>query len=357
MEYYKDKDCTLYCGDSGEVLKTLQDNSVSLLLCDPPYFKVKNEAWDRQWDKPQHFLSWLSTIAEQWRRILKPNGSLYCFASPQMAARVEVMLSDYFNVVNHIVWNKSPTGAGKHQQACKDAFRSYFPITERIIFCEQYGAKGEAGYDSVCDELRGLVVKPLRNYFLSAFTKSGVSKEDIIQVFNSDGRYTSYESARVHASYKIGWGGGHRWDLCDKKMYRELLKILPLPRSYEEILKEYEELRKEYEELRKEYEELRRPFSVTKHDQYTDVWNFMPVSNYKGKHPCEKPQSLLQHIIKTSTKEGATVCDSFMGIGSCGKATKALGRKFIGIDQSEIYCKDAANRIKAQCRIKPLPGM
>ena len=93
--------------DCLEAMKLIPDNSIDLICTDPPYYKMKKkEQWDRQWDTSDGFLEWLDSIAEQWHRILKPNGSLYCFASPRMAARVEVKLGDRFNVVNlhkHII--------------------------------------------------------------------------------------------------------------------------------------------------------------------------------------------------------------------------------------------------------------
>ena len=110
--------------DCLEAMKLIPDNSIDLICTDPPYFKVKKDSWDRQWDKPKEFLSWLDSIAEQWQRILKPNGSLYCFASPRMAARVEVMLGDRFNVCNHLVWDKSCRS--RAAMTCKESSRIYF---------------------------------------------------------------------------------------------------------------------------------------------------------------------------------------------------------------------------------------
>jgi len=82
----------LHHGDCLEVMAGFPDNSVDLVLTDPPYFKVKGDAWDNQWDKPGQFLAWLDTVVEQFARVLRPNGSLYLFASPQMAARVECLI-------------------------------------------------------------------------------------------------------------------------------------------------------------------------------------------------------------------------------------------------------------------------
>jgi adenine-specific DNA-methyltransferase len=41
--------------------------------------------------------------------VLAPNGSLYCFASPQMAAMVECVVAERFDVLNSLVWVK-PNG-------------------------------------------------------------------------------------------------------------------------------------------------------------------------------------------------------------------------------------------------------
>ena len=98
---------TLHLGDCLDVLRTMPDNSVDAVVMDPPYYQVKDVDWDRQWDDPAAFLAWLDQVAEQWQRVLKPNGSLYCFASPQMAARVEVMLGQRFQVLNNIRWTKA----------------------------------------------------------------------------------------------------------------------------------------------------------------------------------------------------------------------------------------------------------
>jgi site-specific DNA-methyltransferase (adenine-specific) len=37
-------------GDALDVLRSLPDASVNLVVTDPPYFRVKAEWWDRQWE-------------------------------------------------------------------------------------------------------------------------------------------------------------------------------------------------------------------------------------------------------------------------------------------------------------------
>jgi len=97
----------------------------------------------------------------------------------------------------------------------------------------------------------------------------------------------------------------------------------------------YSHLVASYDELRAEYELLRRPFSVTQEVPFTDVWLYPSVQAYPGKHPCEKPLAMMEHIIRTSSRPGDVVADFFMGSGSTGKAAIKLGRRFLGVELEE----------------------
>jgi len=337
-------------GDCLEVMKDIPDSSIDLVVTDPPYFKIKNEGWDRQWDKPEAFLKWLDSIVEQWARVLKPNGSLYCFASPQMGTRVEVLIRERLNVLNNISWYKyTPERRGKHRQTCKEDARCFFPATERIIFAEHYGAdnsaKGEAGYEKKCDELRGFIFEPLRSYLDGERALSGFTVTSIAEHFQKK------TGSRTVTGMAGHWFNLVQWELPTEENYHWLRTLLNssggsyLQREYSDLRAEYEELREEYEELRAEYEELRRPFSVTADIPYTDVWTFEPVTFYKGKHPCEKPQDLLRHIIEVSSKPDALVLDSFAGTGSSLVACRELARNYIGIELEQKYCEIARQRL------------
>jgi 16S rRNA G966 N2-methylase RsmD len=66
----------------------------------------------------------------------------------------------------------------------------------------------------------------------------------------------------------------------------------------------------------------------------------------KTLHPTQKPESLLNRIIISSTKKGDTILDPFFGTGSTGVVAKRLGRIIIGIEQNKEYMKYAKNRLK-----------
>ncbi len=335
-------------GEALDVMRGMADNSVDAVVTDPPYFKVKGEAWDHQWDKPAQFIEWMGQLAEQWQRILKPNGSLYVFASPKMAARVEVEIAERFEVLNRIRWTK---GEGWHQKAEKEALRSYLSPWEEVIFAEHYNsdsiAKGEAGYAAKCDELRGFVFEPLRAYLAAERDRAGFTTRMVAEA------YQKVTGSRTVTGMAGHWFERVQWSLPTAKNYEWLRDLFTaqggdyLRREYEDLRREYEDLRREYEDLRKEYEELRRPFNVTADVPYTDVWTFPTVQAYQGKHVCEKPLAMMEHIIKASTRPGAIVLDCFAGSAATGHACLLNGRKFIGIELSKQWTDRGRFRLAA----------
>jgi site-specific DNA-methyltransferase (adenine-specific) len=64
------------------------------------------------------------------------------------------------------------------------------------------------------------------------------------------------------------------------------------------------------------------------------------------KHPCPKPVDLMRWVIaRVAPRSGEVIVDPFMGSGTTLRAAKDLGRKVVGIDQSERYCEIAAKRM------------
>jgi site-specific DNA-methyltransferase (adenine-specific)/adenine-specific DNA-methyltransferase len=72
--------------------------------------------------------------------------------------------------------------------------------------------------------------------------------------------------------------------------------------------------------------------------QYSSVWDDImsfqqqPTAAENAGYPTQKPESLLERIIKSSTEEGDLVLDCFMGSGTTQAVAMKLGRRFIGAD-------------------------
>lgn len=65
-----------------------------------------------------------------------------------------------------------------------------------------------------------------------------------------------------------------------------------------------------------------------------------------GKHPTQKPLSLMEHFVKLLSNENDIVLDPFLGSGSTAVACKKLKRNFIGYDLNSEYCNLAIERVK-----------
>ena len=336
----KIKNATLVNADSFAYIKTLPDNCIDLILTDPPYYRVKNASWDRQWDSETEYLAWLDDFFAEFWRVLKPNGSLYVFCSSRLAADTEILLRQRFNILNHIVWAK-PNGPWLRQR--KTDLRSFFPSTERVLFAEHYGAegaaKGSVGYGQKCQELKAKVFAPLIEYFKQARESLSVSAADINRVTGT--QMCSH------------WFSASQWQLPNESQYKLLQKLFSqraadlkksssLDKNHTDLVAEYGCLERnykllslEFDELKQKYESLRRPFSVTADVPYIDVWNYRPVQYYPGKHPCEKPADMISDMIRASSRPGDIVADFFMGSGVVIKQSLLLDRSSIGVELDE----------------------
>ena len=89
-----------------------------------------------------------------------------------------------------------------------------------------------------------------------------------------------------------------------------------------------------------------------------DVWGDIKQLTYKSKelvsrealNTIQKPESLIERLVKASSKEGDLVLDPFAGVGTCPVVCQRLGRRFIGIERDETFVKAANDRLKSDQR-------
>lgn len=82
-------------------------------------------------------------------------------------------------------------------------------------------------------------------------------------------------------------------------------------------------------------------------DVWEDIANFQTIVNSPEiiGYPTQKPEALLERIIKASTNEGDIVADFFMGGGTTCAVAQKLNRKFIGCDISRVASSVSLNRL------------
>lgn len=67
-------------------------------------------------------------------------------------------------------------------------------------------------------------------------------------------------------------------------------------------------------------------------------------------HPTQKPQDLMEYLIRTYTDEDMTVLDNCMGSGTTGLACINTNRHFIGIEKDHTYFEMAKDHIQDRLR-------
>lgn len=70
-------------------------------------------------------------------------------------------------------------------------------------------------------------------------------------------------------------------------------------------------------------------------------------------HPTQKPEALLARVVLATSRPGDLVLDPFLGSGTTAAVARALGRRFIGIEQDPAYAAAAEARVAA---VEPLPA-
>lgn len=82
--------------------------------------------------------------------------------------------------------------------------------------------------------------------------------------------------------------------------------------------------------------------------QMKSVWTIQPPSKEEkafGKHPTQKPLSLLERCIRASSNIGDLVFDPFMGSGTTGVAAIKNGRRFCGSEISKNFFTATQRRL------------
>lgn len=89
-----------------------------------------------------------------------------------------------------------------------------------------------------------------------------------------------------------------------------------------------------------------QPYSTTKVPG--NVWEFPRVrfkmAEYED-HPSQKPEALLERVIRASSNPGDVVLDPFGGSFSTSAVAKRLGRRSISIELSEAYVRIGLRRV------------
>lgn len=85
-----------------------------------------------------------------------------------------------------------------------------------------------------------------------------------------------------------------------------------------------------------------------------DVWGDIKQLTYRSKelvsrdalNTIQKPEQLIERLVKASSTEGDLVLDPFAGVGTCALVCKRLGRHFIGIEREKKFVQAGEERLQ-----------
>lgn len=123
----------LHNGDCLEVMKSIPDGSVDMVLTDPPYGMsfVSNHRADKH--KPianDSSPEWIDDLASELHRIVKDDTAHYVFCSYHHIDKFKQAFERYFKIKNILTWVKNNTSMG-------DLKGDFAPKTEFILFLQK----------------------------------------------------------------------------------------------------------------------------------------------------------------------------------------------------------------------------
>jgi len=318
-QYQKFETGVLYKGDNLRRLIHFPDECVDLIYLDPPFFSNRNYEviWgeeaeirsfvDRWQGGIKHYTGWMKNRLAEMHRILKPTGSLYLHCDPSASHYLKVMLDGLFargdgGFRSEIIWKRSSA----HSDT-KQGRRIHGHIHDVILFY----TKGDEwtwnpvytpySQDYIDSFYKHVEPETGRRYRLSDLTgPGGASKGNPQYEVLGVNRYWRYSEERMQKLINEG---------------RVIQKKPGAVPAYKRYLDEMP--------------------GVPLQDVWTDVSPLSARGAERLGYPTQKPETLLERIIESSSDPGQVVLDPFCGCGTTIAVAQQLGRKWIGIDVSQ----------------------
>ncbi len=238
------------------------------------------------------------------RRVLKPTGSFYLHCDPTASHYLKLVVDSIFcaqggDFKNEIVWKRSDAHSDTRQGA-----RHYGRIHDVILF---YSKSQEVKYNTQYTPLPQSTVDNWYRYIEPGTVRSYINAD----VTGPGG------AAKGNPCYE--WNGVKRyWRYSRKKMEQlERAGRLVYSKSGMPYQKRY----------------LDESKGVSLQDWWEDISMLRGIRGEERLgYPTQKPEALLERIIRCGTDEGDVVLDAYCGCGTTTSVAQRLNRRWIGID-------------------------
>jgi len=356
---------TLYYGDNLDILRRyLKDETVDLVYLDPPFNSAQNynaffhekdgsdaasqiRAFEDTWhwnvesektyqdlvtqpgkvsevmqafrtflgaNDMMAYLAMMAPRLVELRRALKSTGSLYLHCDPTASAYLKLILDAVFGPTafkNEIIWPRTNAHniASNHFSRIHDTIY-FYAKTDDYLWNHQYG---------------GFSPQQLGRYIPDPETGRLVTGQDLTMTGNPE---RNFEWRGTRPPPNRGWG----------------LTLEGLEELWANglILKKKDGTPRL--DGRKVFLDEKRGKPVS--DIWSEIERIGNTSRERLPYPTQKPVALLERILNASSNPGDLVLDPFCGCGTTIDAAEKLGRKWIGIDITQLATSLIKNRLR-----------
>jgi len=296
----------IYLGDSCELLKEIEANSVSLSFWSPPYFLGK------EYEEGESYESWqsmLKAVISEHYRILKPGGFLVIniadilsFEDSNMPKIMGLNPSNRKCAVTREMVLKAKE---EHPEFNRDQLAALLNCSEQTIDRRLNGNNIRGGRYATGTHVK-LVGGNLEQYAYDA------------GLFLYDKRIWKKDPAWANC----------KWTTNTLKAVSETEDLYVFWKAGEYVVNRDRLTPQEWKDW-----------------GYRQVWEISSV-RANDIHPAMFPLTLASRVVKLYTDEGDVVLDPFLGSGTTAIASVKLNRKFIGIEKMKKYYDVALKAIK-----------
>lgn len=346
----------LIWGDNKLILSSLKNGpmreeierqgGLKLIYIDPPFdvgadFSMDIEIGDETFTKNPNILeeiayrdtwgkgadSFISMIYERlqlMRDLLAENGSIYVHCDYRINSHIRLILDEVFGnnfPKNEIIW-KRKTGRGTTDKTPV----SYGVQTDTLLF-----------YSKNKCNIFETPIKPLKQEYIDQFYR--YKDHDGRRYRTAD---LSSPSHRPNLKYEYkGYKPPEKgWAISIEKM-----------REWDRAGRLYFPNKNDGRIQRKRYLDENEGEAVQ--NLWDDIGIAGPQSTERLNYPTQKPEALLERIIKASSNEGDLIADFFCGSGTLPAVAEKLGRKWIATDLGKFAIHTTRKRLLGvQCQLK-----
>ncbi|NLX25055.1 MAG: site-specific DNA-methyltransferase, partial [Lentisphaerae bacterium] len=299
-------------------------DKIKLIYIDPPFatkqdFMKDSEKAYRDKVLGSQFIEFLRKRLILLREILASDGSIYVHLDQKKGHYIKAILDEIFGeplFQNEITW--------KRQSAKSGAFDSlgqygriheiilYYTKSDKFIWNQQYSPYSQSYINMWYKHVDQITKK---RYRLSDLTAQGPRHGDSGGPLNVNG-------VTVRPSRNRHWALGIE---SDETLQEAMDRLVNSGRIHHEPgnMPQY-----------KRY--LHEMSGVMLQDVWTDIPPVAPQGSERIDYPTQKPEQLLERIIKASSNEGDIVLDCFAGSGTTPATAEKLGRRWIAMDCGKL---------------------